>query len=345
MTVEDITPVHPADRPTVFREPGSMLYADNCKDLQAAAQRGEVELKAWTRGSYPGLSLQHRLPQICTVGYWDAKTEQDWRLARHCNEGIKLAYVARGSLHVDVDGVSHRLVQGQLLVVRPWQLHSIGEPNVGPSRLIWTILDVGVRRPNEQWTWPEWVLLSDHEKECLKKLVQLNEKPVWDAGSELSKIYESIAHIVRDRLPEQGETRLKIALNSLFSCLLERMEVQAPALNHNLSFMQNTVLIFLKQLEHALDQHWTLDAMAEECGLSRTRFADYCKKLKNMTPMEYLTHLRLEHGIALLASEQKLTVTEVAFQCGFNSSQYFSSAFRRRFGHPPSEMTRKQCEG
>ena len=341
MAFQDTAPLHPADRPCIFRQPDSMLYADNCKDLQAAAARGEVELKAWTRGSYPGLSMQHHLPQICTVGYWDAKTAQNWRLARHCNEGIKLAYVARGSLDVEVDGNAHKLVQGQLLVARPWQLHSIGKPNVGPSRLIWTILDVGVRRPNEQWTWPDWVLLSDSEKESLKKLVQLNEKPIWDAGAELSKTYEVIARVVRENLPEQGETHLKIALNALFHCLLERMEAQAPALDHSLSDMQNTVLIFLNRLQYALDQQWTLHAMSEQCGLSRTRFADYCKKLKNMTPMEYLTHLRLEHSIALLASEQELTVTEVAFRCGFNSSQYFSSAFRRRFGHPPSNMVRK----
>ena len=48
----------------VFRHPGSLLYVDNCRGLQAAAARGECELHAWTRGAYPGRPLEERLPGI-----------------------------------------------------------------------------------------------------------------------------------------------------------------------------------------------------------------------------------------------------------------------------------------
>ena len=141
--------ISPADcRPSVFRQPDSVMYADNCKELQAAARRGEVELHAWTRGSYPGTSLGERLPGIRTVGFWDARHGQSWGLGRHCNEGFKIAYLARGSLDLVVDERTYALKQGQFIVIRPWQLHSIGNPNVGPSRLLWIILDAGLRRPH-----------------------------------------------------------------------------------------------------------------------------------------------------------------------------------------------------
>ena len=78
--------------------------------------------------------------------------------------------------------------------------------------------------------------------------------------------------------------------------------------------------------------------MAEECGLSRTRFADYCKKLTNMTPRQYLQHLRLEQASRLLQAAQETSVTEIAFTCGFNSSQYFSNAFKKRFGYAPTSL-------
>ena len=68
--------------------------------------------------------------------------------------------------------------------------------------------------------------------------------------------------------------------------------------------------------------------MAEECGLSRTRFADLCKRLTNMTPRQYLQSLRLERARQQLAMPGKHNITDVAFSCGFHSSQYFSSAFR-----------------
>jgi AraC family L-rhamnose operon regulatory protein RhaS len=82
-------------------------------------------------------------------------------------------------------------------------------------------------------------------------------------------------------------------------------------------------------------ENWTLDVMAEECGLSRTRFADYCKLLTNMSPVQYLQHLRLEQAAAMLRLPHRGSVTDIAFSCGFNSSQYFSSAFRKRYGHAP----------
>ncbi len=41
-------------RPAVFREPGALLYAGNCKDLLDASLAGKVTLSAWTRRGYPG---------------------------------------------------------------------------------------------------------------------------------------------------------------------------------------------------------------------------------------------------------------------------------------------------
>ena len=69
------------------------MYADNCRELQAAARRGEVELHAWTRGSYPGTSLGERLPGIRTVGFWDARHGQSWGLGRHCNDQMISFYM------------------------------------------------------------------------------------------------------------------------------------------------------------------------------------------------------------------------------------------------------------
>ncbi len=84
--------------PAVFRKPGTLLYAGNCADLLVAAQAGKVTLNAWTRRGYPGIDLGDALPQVCSVGGWDATAPQDWGLKEHCNEGVKIAYVARGGL-------------------------------------------------------------------------------------------------------------------------------------------------------------------------------------------------------------------------------------------------------
>jgi AraC-like DNA-binding protein len=55
-----------------------------------------------------------------------------------------------------------------------------------------------------------------------------------------------------------------------------------------------------------------------------------------MTPRQYLQDLRLEEASRLLKSPDHNSVTEIAFSCGFNSSQYFSNSFRKRYGRAPN---------
>ncbi|GAA3068436.1 hypothetical protein GCM10010520_15140 [Rhizobium viscosum] len=332
------TVIKPADirRPSVFRQPDSMMYADNCRELQAAAARGEVELHAWTRGSYPGQSLGDRLPGVRTVGFWDARYTQSWGLGRHCNEGFKIAYLARGNLNLVVDDRTYDFEQGQFIVIRPWQLHSIGNPVVDASRLLWIILDAGLRRPSEAWEWPSWMVFSNEEARTLGGLLTQNNQPVWDGGADLCRAFEAVPSILLGRTPEDGETRLKVAINTIMLSLIDRMTEQAPKLDPDLSTSQHTVAIFLRRLAFALGEDWSLDSMAEECGLSRTRFSEYCKRLTNMTPRQYLQHLRLEEASRLLKTPGRNSITEIAFSCGFNSSQYFSNAFRKRYGHAPN---------
>lgn len=50
----------------------------------------------------------------------------------------------------------------------------------------------------------------------------------------------------------------------------------------------------------------------------------------------YLQHYRIERAKTMLAS-QSLSVTEVAFRCGFNDSNYFSTVFRRFTSVTPTE--------
>ena len=54
-----------------------------------------------------------------------------------------------------------------------------------------------------------------------------------------------------------------------------------------------------------------------------------------MTPNDYLQRLRLESARSLLA-ETSRSVTDIAFEVGFNSSQYFSTVFLQYTGLTPS---------
>lgn len=52
--------------------------------------------------------------------------------------------------------------------------------------------------------------------------------------------------------------------------------------------------------------------------------------------MEYLFRLRTERAKTLLR-ETGIKVIDIAFECGFSSSQYFANTFRHATGMTPSE--------
>ena len=54
----------------------------------------------------------------------------------------------------------------------------------------------------------------------------------------------------------------------------------------------------------------------------------------SVTRDTYLLDLRLRVAAEKLMSE-KSTVTDIAFQCGFNDSNYFTKLFRRKYGQSP----------
>lgn len=321
-------------RPTVFREPGALLYAGNCQDLLTASRAGKVALSAWTRRGYPGLDLGDALPQICSVGSWDATQPQDWGLREHCNEGVKIAYVARGNMTLTIDGVRHVLSEGRVFVVRPWQLHAYGEPNVSASQLIWVLMDVGVRRPHENWLWPDWLGWPAQDRDRLTQLLSKNEQVSYAASREVSRLFLTMAEIVAGKDIARGEALLRLTISMMLLQFIEMMEREAPVLDLSLAISKRTVEIFLKRLRHALHDDWTLENMAAECNLSRTQFAEHCLLLTNMTPVRYLQTLRLDAAREMLEKRQA-SVTSIAYDCGFSSSQYFATCYKKRFGFSP----------
>jgi AraC family L-rhamnose operon regulatory protein RhaS len=336
---EDIR-IKALSRPAVFTEPGALLYAGNCADLYEASLAGKVTLNSWTRRKYPGKPLGAALPQVLSVGGWDATRSQDWGLKEHCNEGVKIAYLARGNMVLKVDGQRHELTEGQMFVVRPWQLHQFGDPHVSASQIIWVLFDVGVRRPHEDWLWPDWMGWSAHDKERLTALLSRNERHVINAGRDVARSFLEIWDTVAENDIAGSETRLRLMISVMLLQFMKQLEQDAPTLDEALTSSKRTVQIFLSRLPHALDEAWTLDNMAAECGLSRTQFSQHCHALTNMTPVRYLQVVRLEAAKKWLSERATATITEIALDCGFSSSQYFATCYKRRFGLSPQEARR-----
>ncbi len=84
---------------------------------------------------------------------------------------------------------------------------------------------------------------------------------------------------------------------------------------------------------------WTVESLAGEVGMSRSRFAERFSELLGTGPMAYLSDWRLQKALSLL-DDCRCSVQQVAMQTGYQSPAAFSRAFSGKFGLPPTEYRR-----
>ncbi|CCD93336.1 putative Transcriptional regulatory protein, AraC/XylS family [Bradyrhizobium sp. ORS 375] len=94
--------------------------------------------------------------------------------------------------------------------------------------------------------------------------------------------------------------------------------------------------------EHLTDPGLSLEKIARNNGIS-LRHLHYLFRMTDMSVSEWILDRRLQRSYDMLTRLEQpvLSVTEVAYQLGFSSSSHFSTVFRRKFGHSPSELRRR----
>ena len=83
----------------------------------------------------------------------------------------------------------------------------------------------------------------------------------------------------------------------------------------------------------------SLRTVAEACSCSESTVSHLFKLYKGVPLKKYITELRLKKAADLL-SESDLSVTDIALLVGFSDANWFSSAFKKRFGASPSVFRR-----
>src|SRR5712691_2385020 len=89
------------------------------------------------------------------------------------------------------------------------------------------------------------------------------------------------------------------------------------------------------------EARWSVDAMAQTAGMSRTSFNARFRAAAGQPPMTYLTELRLRRAAGYLSTTTK-NMRQVAHLVGYDNEASFSKAFSRLFGRPPGEYRRER---
>lgn len=85
----------------------------------------------------------------------------------------------------------------------------------------------------------------------------------------------------------------------------------------------------------------SLDDVAEQFHISRSYLSKKFKIATGFGFKEYLVNVRIKNACHLLLETSK-SITDIAFECGFNDSNYFGDAFRRIKGVSPNKYRKNK---
>ncbi|MEX0324922.1 MAG: helix-turn-helix domain-containing protein [Puniceicoccaceae bacterium] len=316
--------------------------ADDCLPLTEAVERGEVSLVARVRKQYPGRPIKPgRLPGLLTVGYWDATGHQTWGLPPHRNEGIEICYLLSGEAFFGTNHDSWVLKPGDITITRPWQQHYLGDPTIRPCKLFWIILDIESSDGRNGWSFPSWIGPDIQSRRELLRIFRKNQRcHIADEEKLLAKFLEHACEHMND----DGSLVIAQLADLINHVLLTVANYLSKGIHHSTSDPEGynqSIRQFFLGLEASVDkcaESWTVAEIARACRVGVTYLTASCKKLFNATPSEQLKVIRLAHAAKLLEENPDLSITEITHSVGFNSSQYFATSFKRKYGQMPTKF-------
>lgn len=135
----------------------------------------------------------------------------------------------------------------------------------------------------------------------------------------------------------------EIILQSLILELIYAIERETTLLSQRGNHKENnhpSIQEALTYIKSHLTEELSLSEVAKTVSLSPIHFHNKFKSAVGKTLRDYVEEQRIKKAILLL-TDTSLSLTEIAYECGFSSQSYFSYVFKRRMKKTPRQYVRE----
>ena len=98
----------------------------------------------------------------------------------------------------------------------------------------------------------------------------------------------------------------------------------------------------MNYVDNHIDQTLSLGALASVANFSPFHFHRIFTVMTGETPGNFVQRMRVEKAARLLQNEKRMTITDIAYSCGFGSVSLFSRSFRLFFGTTAKEYRQNE---
>lgn len=103
---------------------------------------------------------------------------------------------------------------------------------------------------------------------------------------------------------------------------------------------KETIEKVIQFIKDHLTENLSLDVVSEYASFSPIHFHNFFKQSTGKTLREYVEEQRIQKAVNLLF-ESNLTLSDIAYECGFSSQSYFSFVFKKRMGMTPRDYVKE----
>lgn len=256
----------------------------------------------------------------------------------HWHEEMELIVIKKGRGIVSVDFQSKTVSAGDIVLVRPGQLHAIHQNESDEMEY-------------ENIIFKTSLLISDSRELCARDFLL----PLFQGETASDTFLTSscpshpdmlccISHIdeLCDARPKGYQLAVKGCLLQFFFFLLTNAKK-----GDSVPKIKTKSLEKLKMILKYVEEHYTepirIDDIAALTFYSKSHFMKFFKEHMGMGFIEYLNDYRLTMAARMLSTET-LPVLEIAADSGFENLSYFNRLFKRKYGQTPGEYRRAARE-
>jgi AraC-like DNA-binding protein len=268
------------------------------------------------------------LPGFFMLGRYQYTASRLGLLPHSHRDAIEICFLERGEQTYRVGGRIYRLRGNDQFFTRPGEVHDTANLPQERGILYWIILRL---EPSRQILG----LASGPSARLKRELLKMPTRHFRahpNCASLLGQMFELAGARRRARISDATSYR-QLRLQAL---LLDYLTLTIEASHRG---VKGSATPLMQRVLHYIEKHLNepvhVPRLAEIARLSESRFKTRFKREIGVPPAEFWLRQKIEQAAILLKNRN---VTEVAYELGFSSSQYFATVFKRYTLISPSQF-------
>ncbi|WP_022772468.1 helix-turn-helix transcriptional regulator [Butyrivibrio sp. AE2015] len=265
-------------------------------------------------------------PKDSALRIWYNELSCDY--SSHWHNALEIISPIENYYDVEIDGVSHHVMPGEIIIVPPRKSHALHAPKTGCRYVC--LFDIDFFSSLRGYT-----SLIQLLQECIH-ITPENYAPIYN------EIYDSFSLIWQEYFQKTEFYEFSI-YSHLFQIMTMLSRYHLSKINlftESTPVKRNEYFEKLNSVIDYIDNNYVYDITLEDAaalsGFSKFHFSRLFKEYMNCTFYDYLINQRIK-ATEVLLTDDRLSITDIALQAGFSSISTFNRTFKQKKGCTPGE--------